>query len=452
MRLSILCAVVLVVAVWRWRVQSPPDVSLIQPTVTTITETITSSGRVHGVTETVVGAQTAGIVDQLFVAEGDRVTAGQPIAVLKHEVAEARVAQAEQAIKTARAQVAQLQAMPLPSDVEAAVQQVHQAQAQLAQQRAAMQQAQQSVAQSRAQLHQLQAEMDLAATQLERSEALFERDYIARAEVDQARTQFRVAERRVAAAQQAVEAAQANVQALEAAGQAAQANVRSLEARLRTIRIGATPEEIDVALQRVADAEHALQVAREQLAEATVAAPFAGTVTAINAEPGQPVGSLGVIRLVSSALEIRLDVDESNLADLAVGQEAVMSSSAFPGQTFRGDVTEIGAAVDSARGTVTVKAMPRQPPDWLRPGQTVNVNVITHRAVLRLLVPREAIGRSDNQTVVFVVQNGRALEKVVITRAPTAQGVPVLAGVTPEDRIIADVRGLAAGQGVRVRD
>jgi HlyD family secretion protein len=175
-------------------------------------------------------------------------------------------------------------------------------------------------------------------------------------------------------------------------------------------------------------------------------------VTAINAEQGQPVGSLGVIRLVSSALEIRLDVDESNLADLAVGQEAVMSSSAFPGQTFRGDVTEIGAAVDSARGTVTVKAMPRQPQDWLRPGQTVNVNVITHRAVLRLLVPREAIGRSDNQTVVFVVQNGRALEKVVITRAPTAQGVPVLAGVTPEDRIIADVRGLAAGQGVRVRD
>jgi len=52
-----------------------------------------------------------------------------------------------------------------------------------------------------------------------------------------------------------------------------------------------------------------------------------------------------VVRLVSSALEFRLDVDESNLADLAVGQEAVISSSAFPGNTFRGNDLEIGAAV-----------------------------------------------------------------------------------------------------------
>ena len=48
----------------------PQEVSLIQPTVTTITETIASSGRVRGVTETVVGAQAAGIVETLYVDEG----------------------------------------------------------------------------------------------------------------------------------------------------------------------------------------------------------------------------------------------------------------------------------------------------------------------------------------------------------------------------------------------
>jgi HlyD family secretion protein len=405
---------------------------------------------VRGVTETVVGAQAAGIVETLYVDEGDRVTAGQALAMLKRDVAEARLAQAEQALNTARAELAQVKSRPLRSEVEAAAEQVRQAQAQFAQQRVAVQQAQQSVAQSRAQLQQLQAELNLAATQLERSAALLDRNFISRAEYDQAQTQYRVTEQRVAAAQKAVEVAQANVQAAQAGVQAAQANVKALEARLRTVQIGATPEEIEVARQRVADAEQALRVAQQQVQEAVVTAPFAGIITAINAELGQPVGTQGVVRLVSSALEIRLDVDESNLAELAVGQEAVISSSVFPGDTFRGRVSEIGAAVDQTRGTVTVRVTPLQPPDWLRPGQTVNVNIITHRAVPRLLIPAKAIGRSGDQTVIYIVEKSRALEKVVLTRPPTTQGVPVLAGLSAEDWIIADARGLTAGARVRV--
>jgi multidrug efflux pump subunit AcrA (membrane-fusion protein) len=107
--------------------------------------------------------------------------------------------------------------------------------------------------------------------------------------------------------------------------------------------------------------------------------------------------------------------------------------------------------VDQTRGTVTVRVMPLQPPDWLRPGQTVNVNLIIHRATPRLLIPATAVGRSGDQTVVYVVENGRALEKVVLTRPPTSEGVPVLAGLSAEDRIIADARGVAAGGRVRVR-
>jgi HlyD family secretion protein len=451
MRLVILLAVLVAIALVRWSMLRPQEVTLIQAPVTTITETIASSGRVRGVTETLVGSQAAGIVETLSVDEGDRVTAGQPLATLKRDVAEARLAQADQALNTARAQLAQVESGPLRSEVEAATAQVLQAQAQLVQQRASVEQAQQSVAQSRAQLHQLQAELNLAASELERSAALFERNYIARAEYDQAETQYRVAQERVAAARQAIEVAQANVQAAQAGVQAAQANVKVLDARLRTVQTGATPEEIAVARQRVAEAEQALRVARQQVQEAVVTAPFDGIITAINAELGQPVGTQGVVRLVSSALEIRLDVDESNLADLAVGQEAVISSSAFPEETFRGRVSEIGAAVEQTRGTVTVRVTPLQPPDWLRPGQTVNVNLITHRAVPRILIPTSAVGRSGDRTVVYVVENGRALEKVVLTRPPTSQGVPVLAGLSAGDRIIADVRGLTAGERVRVR-
>jgi HlyD family secretion protein len=315
-----------------------------------------------------------------------------------------------------------------------------------------VQQAQQSVLQAQAQLQQLQAERDLAAAKLARSKELLRRNYIARSEYEEVETQFRVAEKRIAAARQAVYVAEANVQAAQAGVQAAQANIRALEARQRTVQTGATPEEIAVARQRLAEAEQALRVTRQQVEEAVVTAPFDGIITAINAEPGQPMGTQGVVRLVSTELEVRLDVDESNLADLAVGQSVVISSSAFPNDTFRGRVSEIGAAVDPARGTVRVTVKPAQPPDWLRPGQTVNVNILTHKAAHRLLVPPSAVRRSGDRTVVFVVDDGSALEKVVLTRPPTGQGVPVLTGLSAEDHIIVNAQGVTTGKRVRVRE
>jgi hypothetical protein len=54
--------------------------------------------------------------------------------------------------------------------------------------------------------------------------------------------------------------------------------------------------------------------------------------------------------------------------------------------------------------------------------------------------------------VIFVVEDGRALEKVVLTRPPTAQGVPVLAGLRTEERIIANAQGVMTGERVRIRE
>jgi HlyD family secretion protein len=390
---------VLLIALYRGWSHRPLQVSLIQPAVTTITETITSSGRIGGTIETVVGAQAPGIVEQVFVEEGDRVVRGQSLAAIRSAVAEAQVVQAEQAVNTARAL--------------------------LAQQQVAVGQAEHAIAQARAQLAQLKAERELAASQLARREQLTKRALIPRAEYDQARAEYLAAKERVAAAQYAVQAARANMQAAEAG--------------------------VAVARERITEAKQALRVARRQAEEAVVVAPFAGIVTAINAEPGQAVGAQGVVRLVSTALEIRLEVDESNLADLAVGQTAAVSSSAFPEGDFSGTVSEIGAAVDPSRGTVRITVTPITLPQWLRPGQTVNVNIITHRAVPRLLVPASAFSRAGERSVVFVVQEGRAIEKPVLTRPPTEHGVPVLAGLRAEDRIIANAQGITGGERVRVR-
>jgi HlyD family secretion protein len=448
-RFGVLFVIGLIALTIIWLIQNPPKVDLIQPKQATITETITSSGRVGGTTETNVGAQSQGIVQKLFVKEGDDVIGGQQLAMIKNDVAQAQISQARAAVNTARSQLAQVSRGALTSDIDAVYEQVRQANAQVEQQRAAIIQAEKSVQQARSQLVQFEAERDLAKKNLERNASLVKDGIIAQVEYDQALTNFRVSDKRVEAQNRAIELAQSRVRSAQASLKSARANVRVQQARLRTIQTGARHEDIRVAKQRVTETERALIVAQQQAGNASVFAPFAGKVTKINAETGQTVGAQGVLTLVSIEPEIRLDVDESNLSSLKTGQEAVISSGAFSESTFQGTVSELGAAVDQARGTIEVKVVPNNTPEWLRPGQTVNVNIITAKNVSRLLVPEKALIRIGDETVVFVIEDGKIAQKPVVTRPPTKEGVPVVSGLAQEDFIIADITGLKVGDRVQ---
>lgn len=183
-RIGVLVVVGLIALTIIWLIQRPTKVDLIQPKLATITETITSSGRVGGTTETNVGAQSQGVVQRLFVKEGDEVLGGQPLALIKNDVAKAQISQAQAAVNTARSQLLQASRGALSSDIDAAMQQVSQANAQVEQQRAAIIQAEKNVAQTRSQLAQFEAERDLAKKNLERSANLVKDGIIAQVEYD----------------------------------------------------------------------------------------------------------------------------------------------------------------------------------------------------------------------------------------------------------------------------
>lgn len=453
-RLGVFAVVGVTALIVFWYSQRPPTVTVAHPQKAMITETIASSGIVGGTTETNVGAQSQGVVAELYIEEGSRVDRGQRLALIKNDVAEAQVAQAKVALGVARAQLDLASRGPLDSDIDAAAELVRQATAQVEQQLAAIAQAERSAAQVGSILGQLEAERSLAKKNLDRSSNLVEEGIISRQEHDQALTAYQVADKRVEAQGEAIRLAQSNVRSAQAALKSSEANLKVQEARLRTIRTGARSEDVRVALQRVAESEKALKVAEKLAGNALVTAPFAGVVTKINAEVGQTVGQTvgtqGVLTLVSVEPEIRLDLDESHLSSLRIGQEAVIYSSAFSDSSFEGTVSELGAAVDQTRGTIEVKVVPINPPEWLRPGQTVNVNIVTAQDAPRLLVPQTALTRSGDRTVVFAVVDGRVIEKPVVTRQPTKDGVPVVAGLGPDDRIIVDAAGIKAGQTVTV--
>ena len=128
-----------------WYSQRALRVVIVQVKQAAITETITSSGRVGGITETNVGAQTQGIVEKLYVEEGAVVIPGQQLALIKNDVAVAQISQAQATVNTARSQLELASRGALASDIDAIREQVRQADAQVEQQRAAIVQAQKNV-------------------------------------------------------------------------------------------------------------------------------------------------------------------------------------------------------------------------------------------------------------------------------------------------------------------
>ena len=405
---AIACLLLLAGAVV-WFLRRTRPVAVVHPERVSMTESIASSARVGGVQESAIGAQFSGTVEHLFVRVGDRVSAGQPIATLRNNVTQQQQVQAQHAVATAQASLTQASRSPMPSEMDQAVHQVTEA---------------------RAQVTQANADLALAAREADRSQQLFGQGLIARSEYDRS---------------------QANWASLKSRAKTAKATVKVREAQLETLKNSPRSEEVQVARSQLAEAQQALKVAVEKANEASVTAPFAGVITALHAEEGQTVGAQGVVDLISDNLEIRVDLDESNLADLELGQKAILSSSAFGGQTFEGRLTDIGAAVDQARGIVTVKITADDPPSWLRPGQTVNVNLVTNEKVERLVVPATAVVRQGSRTIVMLANDGHAVEQAVMTRPAMERGIPIESGVTETDEVIVNPTGLTAGQAVRTQ-
>ena len=109
---------------------------------------------------------------------------------------------------------------------------------------------------------------------------------------------------------------------------------------------------LDKAKASVNQAQAYLDRAMDQLDKCTIRAPMAGTITTLNSEEGENViiGTMNnagtVIMVISDLSEIvvKADVDETDIARLALAQDVKISLDAFPDTTFNGRVTEIGNA------------------------------------------------------------------------------------------------------------
>lgn len=220
---------------------------------------------------------------------------------------------------------------------------------------------------------------------------------------------------------------------------------------LAEYKVGEAEQGVAVAQTRLKDAERSLQVALRRVADTVVRAPFDGIVTSVVTEPGGITGpNQPIVRLVRSQQpEIRIDLDEVNLGKVRTNQIAKVSCDAFPKDIFDAKVTAIGAQVDADRGTVEVRLVPLTSPSWLRPGQTLSVNIVTDTGTQRLVIPLTAVNTIGGQSTVLTIADGKVVTTPVTVAAPGPDGVPVLTGLKEGDAVVVIPTGHKAGDPAR---
>jgi len=178
------------------------------------------------------------------------------------------------------------------------------------------------------------------------------------------------------------------------------------EADVQQARTAAATAEATLAAaeRRVEQARATLEGAQDTLAKTTVRSPIDGIVTARRVEEGEVAvigvqNSPGTVLLTisdMSVVESEMEVDETSIPAVAVGQEALIRIDAYPNRTFRGTVTEVGSSpilAASATEAIKFKVKVRieDPPAGIKPGLSVQADILTGFAAQALTIPIQAL-------------------------------------------------------------
>lgn len=188
-------------------------------------------------------------------------------------------------------------------------------------------------------------------------------------------------------------------------------------------------------------AKAAYDLARLELSYTTITAPISGVVAQRMAKPGNLIAlNAPVYRIVdTSYLEAVLNVPEREMNTMTPGLPIRMMVDALSGQVFQGEVGRISPVVDSQTGTFRVVGVFRGQ-DKLRPGMFGRLNIVYDERDAALTVPRIALIEGSGESAVFVVENGKAVRKVLQLGYINGEYAEVLGGIEAGDQVITQGR------------
>jgi HlyD family secretion protein len=406
-----------------------------------LTSIVSASGQIKPLNYVNIGANAFGKITKLYVEEGDKVKRGQMLAQLENVQSAADVAAMKASVNASQ------------MDADAALAGLNTA---------------------KADLKRAQADNERAKLDYDRAEGLFKQQLIAKADYDAKKAAYDTAAAGLVQAQARIAQAQAQYES-------------------STGHIGQNQAQ--------------LTRAKDVLSKTTYAAPFDGTITNLPVREGETVvigiqnapGSTLMTLSDMSTITAEVMVDETDIVNVKMGQDAEVSIDAIPKKTFKAKVTQIGdiamlrstgvATSQSTGGSQEAKDFKvvvtlTEPPQNLRPGLSCTAKITTATRPSALAVPIQALtirsekdlqspdkNKKDGKTVqaaapevadkqpqelqgVFVVRNGKADFVKIDIGVQGATDAEVTSGLKDGDEIVTGsykvLRTLKNGASVKV--
>jgi HlyD family secretion protein len=403
---------------------------------------VSASGEIKPKTYVNIGANAFGKITRLYVKEGDRVKKGQLLAQLENVQSAADVNATQASLEAAQTDALAAEA---------------------------------ALNTSRADLNRAKSEAERAQLDWNRAQGLYQEALISKSEYDSQR----------------------------AAWQTAQAGLAQAQARVAQ----ATAQQ-DSATRRITQNRANLTHAADVLKKTSYAAPFDGMITNLPVREGETVvigiqnspGSTLMTIADMSVITAEVQVDETDIVNVKMGQSAAVTIDAIPNQTFKAVVTEIGnnaivrstGVSTSQQNTASQEAKDfkvvvtlQDPPENLRPGLSATGKITTATRSNALTIPVQALtvrrqadleptggdkesvqaaapqkeasknGKEEIQGV-FVIRNRKAEFAPLETGITGNTDIEVLKGLKQGDEIITGsykvLRTLRPGASVRVNN
>jgi HlyD family secretion protein len=432
-------AFVLIVIVFAVRAKQSgkADVEIQTANVTrgTVLSSVSGNGTLQPLTTVEVKSNVGGQVVELAVDEGDVVRAGQLIARIDPSDLLTNLQQSVADLESTQAKLRQSsdQAKMQPKLTDASIKQ---AQSSLAAVQSTLSQTKtalipQKLSSAQAAYDQAKANSDQSSRNLERQRALFAKGFVAKSQVESAEEQYAVSKAQAESAKSKLDTVNDEVnqdlQTAEARVEEAKASLELAKANSFQVRI--KRDDIVQSKAQVERARAALKNAQTQLSYTTIVAPRAGVVVKKYVEAGSIVtagrqamaGSGSGVTIVEiadvSRMRVVVDVDETDIAKISLGQEVDVTVDALHDELFSGRVTKIApkAEVNSSVTTIPVTVELARTDSRLKPEMNASCDFVLDRKEDVLYVPVEALTETDSGVEVTVLDNlKQAIRKVEV--------------------------------------
>ena len=327
-KLSVICFAALVFS--QDKGQGAAHVKYTEAIVKPVEQTVQLPGYLEAPNVSVLASEISGLVTELKVREGDRVTRGQPLVVLRTTL--------------------------LGLSLQAA----------------------------QARLKEAQARRKLAEISLERYRGLVKRNAISSHELDEARYEF----------------------------DAWQGRIETLRAEIASIQF--------------------------DIKRSTIRAPFNGVVVSRHTEVGQwsDIGDRVLEVLSTDTQEVHVDVPEKYFSGLKVGVNVNVTFDSVPDREYTAYIRAVIPRADPGARTFPVKLRLTEPSEKIGAGMIARAAFHLGDSSPGTLVPKDAIVRQGNNTVVFLVNKGNAVPAPVTVGDAMGLWTVVNGAVSPGDKVI----------------